>query len=92
MARFSRYRKKMIGWPKLEAGQRVGHFTIEHYIGQSTVHPVKAVVLSKDHHWYRCICDCGAEEVQTQQQLTDPRRTHACADCLKKGIDDDCSP
>jgi hypothetical protein len=77
----------MIGGPKLEAGQRVGQFIVDHYIGQSTVHPVKAVILSKDHHWYHVTCDCGTEETQTQQQLTDKRRTHACGDCLKKGIE-----
>jgi len=87
MVRFNRYRRTVQGLPKLSAGQRVGQFVIERYVGQSTVHPVKAIVLSKDHHWYRCTCDCGATETQTQQQLLDKRRTHACSSCLKKGMD-----
>ena len=79
-------RNKRGAFPKLMIGDRVGDFVINSYIGQSTVHPGTAKILSKDHHWYRAKCDCGNVEIRTQQQLTDKRRIQSCADCLQTVI------
>ena len=73
------------GQPKFKVGKVAGEFEIIAYIGQSTVHPVKAVILSTDHHWYKCRCSCGNIETHTQQTLVDNRRKRQCAECSNKG-------
>ena len=70
--------------PKFVKFDKIEKFIVIEYIGYSTVHPGKGTILSKEHHWYRVRCTCGTSEIQTQQQLTDKRRVHACAVCLKE--------
>jgi hypothetical protein len=84
MRRSFRARQRQGAFPKFQPGEQIEKFNISEYIGYSTVHPGTAKILSKEHHWYRCRCNCGTFVIQTQQQLIDKRRLHGCANCLKK--------
>lgn len=85
--RVSRFRRKYAGpQPKLGQGDVQGGFTVLEYLGYSAVPPTgKPRTLSQSHHWYRVACECGTEEVHTQQQLIDQRRTRLCIGCTHLG-------
>ena len=58
--------RSTLGQPKFRTGNVIGEFTVEDYLGHSTVHPRKVTILSKEHHWYACRCSCGLLGVRTQ--------------------------
>lgn len=87
--RFSRSRRRSIKpkepTPRFMPGDYIGSFTVTEYLGWNHVKPVgEPTKLSQEHHWYRVDCDCGTEEIHTQQQLIDTRRHRKCADCIRR--------
>ena len=70
--------------PKLNIGDVAGAFTVIDYLGHSRLKPDEVKLLSQEHHWYAVRCSCGSEEIHTQQQLIDARRTRTCVACQKK--------
>ena len=72
-----------MGRPKFAADDVVGHWTIIGYMGRTAVNQRTSQMMSKEHHWYRCMCDCDERKVEsrTQQELTDPRRSQCCVKC-----------
>lgn len=70
--------------PRFKEGDIAGNFTILHYRGWSRVNPENRNLLYAEHHWYKCQCICGNEEIHTQQQLIDTRRKRQCAACTIK--------
>lgn len=76
-------RPRVIGQPLFKIGDKVRNYTILSYLGQFTVHPIKAVALSKEHYWYYCKCTCGDTKVCNQQTLVDNRIKHQCSSCRK---------
>ena len=85
--RVSRFRRKYFGpEPKFQVGDQAGGFNVIQYYGHSAVAPAGTPrTLSQAHHWYRVRCECGNEEVHTQQQLIDTRRLRVCAECSQPG-------
>lgn len=71
----------LVGKPKYEVGDKIGHFEIIRYEGHSEVNKRNAHKMSKAQHWYRCLCTCGTEEYRSQQELVDPRRQQMCFVC-----------
>lgn len=69
------------GEPKFKVGDRVGNFVINYYHGHTAVNQRTNRVMSKEHHWYGCTCDCGSTTKRSQQELTDERRTQQCHRC-----------
>ena len=78
--------------PHFTQGDVAGNFTITKYEGHSRVNPKTALRLSTEHHWYRCRCTCGTEEIHTQQQLIDKRRLRQCQSCTRKKHEDTSEP
>lgn len=72
--------------PKFNIDDIAGEFTVIGYLGHSSIHPTKAVRYSGAHHWYSVRCSCGIEEIHTQQQLIDVRRSRTCVECQSKQI------
>jgi len=70
-----------MGTPKFKRGDIIEHFTIIFYHGHSFINKRTAQQMAKAQHWYRCRCDCGAEENRSQQELIDPRREKKCYIC-----------
>ena len=78
----SRFRRRYYGTPqpKFQVGDTAGEFNVIDYLGHSSIAPEgEPRVLSQDHHWYKVRCSCGNEEIHTQQQLIDTRRSRKCA-------------
>jgi hypothetical protein len=85
--RVSRFRRRYNGRPQpnFQVGDTAGEFNVINYLGHTNVAPEgKPRVLSQDHHWYKVRCSCGNEEIHTQQQLIDIRRSRKCASCIKE--------
>ena len=78
---FGRSRFSSFGKPKFSDGDRIGQFTILHYMGHSDVNKRDNHIMSKPQHWYRCICSCGTQESRSQQELIDTRRQQKCSVC-----------
>jgi hypothetical protein len=70
-----------VGVPKYDTGDKVGKFTVLHYLGHSAVNKRNHKIMSKAQHWYRCKCECGQQESRSQQELSDTRRQRVCFVC-----------
>ena len=67
--------------PRFQEGDQAGEFNVLEYLGYGATKPHEPVRLRVEHHWYRCRCSCGNEEIHTQQQLIDVRRNRCCSEC-----------
>ena len=80
----NRFRKPNVATPRFQVGDQAGEFSVLEYLGYSAVKPTGTPTkLCQEHHWYKVRCECGTEEVHTQQQLIDVRRHRACASCIE---------
>jgi hypothetical protein len=77
----SKWRNPTEPQPRFTEGERVRNVVVERYMGHSRNVPGQAKLLSGEHHWYECRCDCSDKILRTQQQLIDERR-YACG-CIE---------